>query len=192
MGKLGRLSFRPSSRTSASPQSSRWQQLASLPEEDQEAKISRAKKLAVAATEGDREVVKAARAEQEAKKRARRQKREREKSGRIIHGHRLPPNLPKPSEANELAKQTGKATLASDGYFYFGTSPEDAQAGEDRRTIVYGVKRAIALLSKMEMTPEQFIMYALPHQLWNEKEEPEIGRAETWLARLCEVWSARQ
>ena len=33
-------------------------------------------------------------------------------------------------------------------------------------------------------------MYALPHQLWDEEEETELGKAETWLARLCEVWGA--
>jgi N6-adenosine-specific RNA methylase IME4 len=64
-------------------QSSRWQQLASLSVEDQEAKISRAKKLAVAATEGNREVIKAARAEQQAAKRQRRRERELELGAKI-------------------------------------------------------------------------------------------------------------
>ena len=78
------------------------------------------------------------------------------KVGRIIHGHQLPADLPKPKEANKLAAETRKAVLASDGNIYFGTSERDAQAGEDRRTIVYGIKRAVKSLSEMEMSPGAF------------------------------------
>ena len=44
-------------------QSSRWQRIAALPPDEQEAKIARAKKIAIAVTEGDREVLQAAKAE---------------------------------------------------------------------------------------------------------------------------------
>ena len=110
---------------------------------------------------------------------------------RVVHGHRLPPGLPKPTEANSIARDTGQAQLASDGYIYFGTSPEDAKAGENRRTVVYGIKRAVTMLAKIDMTPEHFLMYALPHQLWDDDEAVELGKAETWLAKLCEAWSGR-
>jgi hypothetical protein len=57
-------------------QSSRWQQFAAMPVKQQEAKIARAKQIAVAATEGNREIIKAARVERQAEKRARRFQRE--------------------------------------------------------------------------------------------------------------------
>jgi MT-A70 len=54
-----------------------------MPEEKFEAHVAHAVKVAAAATEGDREIVKAARGEQQAKKRARRQERERELGAKI-------------------------------------------------------------------------------------------------------------
>jgi N6-adenosine-specific RNA methylase IME4 len=59
-------------------QSSRWQKLAALSADEQESKIARAKKIAVAVTEGDREVLQAAKAEGQQIKRDRREARERE------------------------------------------------------------------------------------------------------------------
>lgn len=63
-------------------QSSRWQKLAGQPVERQEAIIARRKRIAVAATENDREVIRAARAEQQEEKKARRELRERELGAR--------------------------------------------------------------------------------------------------------------
>jgi N6-adenosine-specific RNA methylase IME4 len=61
----------------------RARKAAAMPEEKFEAHVAHAVKVAVAATEGDREIVKAARGEQQAKKRAHRQERERELGAKI-------------------------------------------------------------------------------------------------------------
>jgi N6-adenosine-specific RNA methylase IME4 len=65
-------------------QSSRWQKFASLSEDEQEARIAQAKGLAVAVTEGDREIVKAARAQRQDEKRARRHQREADLGAKMV------------------------------------------------------------------------------------------------------------
>jgi N6-adenosine-specific RNA methylase IME4 len=65
-------------------QSSRWQKFAALDEDEQEARIAQAKRLAVAVTEGDKEVIKAARARRQEDKRARRQQREAELGAKMV------------------------------------------------------------------------------------------------------------
>lgn len=62
----------------------RARKAAAMPEDKFEAQVAQAVKVAVAATEGDREVIKAARVEQQAKKRAQRQERERELGAKIV------------------------------------------------------------------------------------------------------------
>lgn len=61
----------------------RARKAAAMPNEKFEAHVAHAVKVAVAATENDREVIKAARAERQAEKRARRQERERELGTKI-------------------------------------------------------------------------------------------------------------
>jgi hypothetical protein len=96
--------------------------------------------------------------------------------------------LPGPKTANKQARVEGRPVLASDGYIYFGTSPEKAQEGEDRRTMVYGVKRALNTLSDIQLTGNQFLNYALPHQLWDPEEAKVIKKALRWRESLDAAW----
>jgi len=105
----------------------------------------------------------------------------------IVDKHR-----PKPKDANKQAKETGKPVLASDGYLYFGASKEQARASEERRTVVYSVRRAVECLASVEVTPHQFLESALPHQLWNREDEKQIDRALKWLNALHAAWETRQ
>ncbi len=65
-------------------QSSRWQRLASLSPEEQQTKVARAKRIAVAACENDREIIRAAKAELHKEKRNRREARERELGAKLL------------------------------------------------------------------------------------------------------------
>lgn len=96
--------------------------------------------------------------------------------------------LPTPRAANKQAKDEGRPVLASDGYIYLGGDPEKAKEGEDRRTMVYGVRRALETLGEIQLTPTQFLNYALPHQLWTAEEAKVIKRALRWLAALDAAW----
>ena len=62
----------------AENQSSRWEIFAAMSPDEQEAKIIRAKKIAAAVTEGDKEVLQAAKAEAQEKKRRHREAKEKE------------------------------------------------------------------------------------------------------------------
>jgi len=99
---------------------------------------------------------------------------------------------PKPKEAQKLAKEKGKPVLASDGYLYTGTSKEQAKEGEKRRTLAYAVLRAVKVLSEIELTPHQFLMFVRPYQLWNKIEERQIGGALKWLNALNAAWETKQ
>lgn len=106
----------------------------------------------------------------------------------IVAPHR---EYPKPKEANEKAKETGKAILASDGNYYFGTSKETAEAYERKKQIVYGVRRAVEALAEVGMTPDAFLEYADKHQLWRLDEEHLLTAAHDWLGGLLEAWENR-
>jgi hypothetical protein len=100
--------------------------------------------------------------------------------------------LPTPKAANALAKDEGRPVLASDGYIYFGTDPGRAKEGEDRRTMVYGVRKALDTLGNIHLTGRQFLDYALPHQLWDADEAKIIKHALRWLGDLDAAWDAKE
>ena len=111
-----------------------------------------------------------------------------DKAKEIVAPHR---EYPKPKEANEKAKETGKAILASDGNYYFGTSKEAADAYERKKKIVYGVRDAVETLAAVGMTPGAFLKYADKHQLWRLDEEHQLTAARDWLNGLLEAWEDR-
>jgi len=106
------------------------------------------------------------------------------KAKKIVDQHR-----PKPDKAIAIAKETGKPTLASDGFLYFGATKQEIKESTARRTIVYAVRRAISTLAAIDLTPHQFLESALPHQLWAAKEAHEIKDAADWLAALNTAWT---
>lgn len=107
---------------------------------------------------------------------------------KIIKVHKLPT----PKAANAQAKDEGRPVLASDGYIYFGTDPGRAKEGEDRRTMVYGVRKALEALGNIHLTGRQFLEYALPHQLWDADEAKIIKQALRWLTDLDAAWDSRE
>jgi hypothetical protein len=126
---------------------------------------------------------------------ARREVMRRVKRGELVSGPKAraiaDKHRPTPSEANKLAKETGKPVVASDGYIYFGTSKQKAKEGELRRTVVYSVRRAVECLATMELSPHQFLNFALPHQLWS-RGDKQIGVALKWLNALHTAWETRR
>jgi hypothetical protein len=98
---------------------------------------------------------------------------------------------PKPAKANEIARKTGKAVLASDGYLYLGATQKEVAEGNLRRTVVYDVRDAVHTLASIKITPREFLEFAFPHQLWKPKEAAEIAVALEWLQELNRVWISR-
>jgi hypothetical protein len=100
--------------------------------------------------------------------------------------------LPGPKAANIQAKEEGRPVLASDGYIYFGGSEAQAKEGEERRSMVFGVRRALDHLGSINLTGRQFLAYALPHQLWDADEAKIIKKALRWLTDLDDAWENRE
>lgn len=111
----------------------------------------------------------------------------RKRAEEIIREHR-----PKPSEARKIARETGKPTQASDGNIYLGATKEQEQEAEARRKTVYDVRRAVETFSTMQVSAEDFLALALPHQLWNKAEEYQLHTAYEWLTDLIAAWEARR
>lgn len=107
---------------------------------------------------------------------------------KIVKVHKLPTA----KDANLQAKDEGRPILARDGYIYFGTDPSRAKEGEDRRTMVYGVRKALDTLGNIQLSGKQFLDYAMPHQLWDKDEAKIIKQALRWLTQLSEAWDTRE
>jgi hypothetical protein len=107
-------------------------------------------------------------------------------SKKIVNKHR-----PSPAKANEIARTTEKPVLASDGYLYLGNTKEEVNEGKLRRTVVYDVRDAVHTLATLQLSPREFLTFALPHQLWKTNESNEIAAALEWLQELNAQWSNR-
>jgi len=106
---------------------------------------------------------------------------------KIVRAH----TLPTAKEANKRAKEEGRPIFARDGNIYFGTDAMRAKEGEDRRTMVYGVRKALDTLGSINLTGREFLAYALPHQLWDKEESKIIKSALRWLTMLDTAWDER-
>jgi hypothetical protein len=112
--------------------------------------------------------------------------------GRIGSQEIVKKHLPSPKKANAIAKQTGTPTAASDGYVYLGASDADVKQSAQRRTVVYAVREAVETIAKVQVSAEDFLEYALPHQLWKAKNEHQIKQAADWLGALSHAWAKRR
>jgi len=104
-------------------------------------------------------------------------------------------SLPSPAKANEQAMETGKPVQASDGYVYFGASKEQVSAAQDKRTVVYSLREAVATIYGIShtMTAEEFLSYAAPHQLLAfQKNDALIDDAAKWLGDLQRAWGRKK
>ncbi len=108
------------------------------------------------------------------------------KAKKIINKHR-----PKPAEANKIAKETGKAVLASDGYIYLGADKADVKEATAKRTVIFAIRSAIETLGAIELTPQQLLAMAAPHQLLHLNDGNQIPRAATWLVKFSRAWRTR-
>jgi len=96
--------------------------------------------------------------------------------------------LPTPSEAKRIARETHTIQFASDGKMYTGASDEAIKEAGDRRSIVFGARRAIDILANMPKSPQDFLAYAQPHQLWTPEEQHLLAHARQWLNGLVDCW----
>lgn len=107
---------------------------------------------------------------------------------KIVHKH----ELPTPKEANKQARESKEMVLASDGYYYFGHSKEEAEIIDHRRTMVFGIRRAVETLAGIEMTPRQFLNMVPPHlDWWQEGEAKQLDKAVAWLTKLATLYRER-
>lgn len=106
------------------------------------------------------------------------------KAEKIVNQHR-----PSPKKAIQIAQETGKAVVASDGYLYMGASEHELKQADVRRTVVYAVRDAVETLARINLTPVQFLEFAHAHQLWERgKNDHEIADAIKWLTALNRAW----
>lgn len=109
------------------------------------------------------------------------------KAKKIVDKHR-----PKPAEANKIAKETGKAVVASDGYIYLGADKAEVKEATAKRTAIFALRHAIEVLAAIDVTPQQFLDMAHPHQLLHLNENNQINRAALWLVQFARTWKRRK
>lgn len=102
--------------------------------------------------------------------------------GEAWGGERSASTLPKPSEAREVARATGRLVAASDGNIYSGATEEEGREYRDRRTVAFRIIEAIETLGDAP-DAEQFFRDAEQH--WFVEFRPRaIDDARVWLGEF--------
>jgi hypothetical protein len=102
--------------------------------------------------------------------------------------------LPGPKAANKMARETGKPVEASDGYVYFGATDEQVKDSNQRLTVTYALKEAIATIAatSQNMSAVEWLNYAQPWTLWKPDEESAIEQALDFMKELMKAWPKRR
>jgi hypothetical protein len=98
------------------------------------------------------------------------------------------PKLPSPSEANRIARETGRRVIASDGHAYEG-KPKEHYASEEarieRQHKLYDALQALAWLADRHSAEE--IAAEIPDYQAHQIEET-LGAAAEWLREFTPAW----
>lgn len=97
--------------------------------------------------------------------------------------------LPRPAEANKIARETGRVVHASDGRMYTGVSDEQHQAYQKKQRTVYQVADAIAVMTDMPDAAEWFGSM----EFWWKRNfsATDAREAAAWLNSLADVLEDR-
>lgn len=109
--------------------------------------------------------------------------------GQVVHPDRTPAELPRPTEARDIARETGRFVAASDGNIYSGATDEEGADADRRREQTYGARDAIELLAATK-PPEQWLAEA---ETWwlHEFSIDDVRRARDWISQLLVAMEAR-
>jgi len=73
---------------------------------------------------------------------------------RVVREHQ---RLPSPTQARELARETGVSVAGSDGYLHDGRTAEEEERASADANIIYGVIEAVETLATNHVTAAEYL-----------------------------------
>lgn len=93
--------------------------------------------------------------------------------------------IPSPTEANRIARETGKATAGSDGRFHLGFTKDEERVAAGRADRWFGFKEPVWAIASLRCTPSE-ILAEIPHyQMATAKAN--VSRALAILSEMAEL-----
>ena len=97
--------------------------------------------------------------------------------------------LSSPTKANQIARDTGKPQVATDGRLYIGLSPEEVEQGKAENKLDFGIIDGVAFFSSIEISPEEWLARESSALMeWSVTEPPPIKAVIDWLTGLSKAW----
>lgn len=97
--------------------------------------------------------------------------------------------LPSPTKANQIARDTGKPQVATDGRLYIGLTPEEVEQGKAENKLDFGIIDGVAFFSSIEISPEEWLAQDSSALMeWSVTDPPPIREAADWLKGLAKAW----